>query len=444
MADEGREKREKIEAALRRLEQLEDRLRAEEERDRIRWYGPWGPWAEQRAFHVSPAVEKAIYGGNQGGKTHAGSWETAAHILGMYPEWFPKENRFFDGQLPERPLRIRVAGESYEAAINQIIVPSLLRWIPRNMMPQMRKNNVGHVVSMKFPNGAEVQFMSFSQELKKWEGWVGHFAWFDEPVPESHYIATLRGLQRFNGRVILTMTPLDCAWIDRKFLRQGERDVGKDPRFIPFMVRLPLSSNLAIPEDRKEHWAGALALVSEEERLARLEGKPYQLLGQVYREWDEGVHVIDPPTGELVAEDWSIYHILDPHDRKPNAMLWVGVHRTGAALALWEEFEARLNIAEAVKLCIAVEKDRIGAFFKGGMAPPVFRRVIDPNYGLRPNAATGMKTMEEWAKAGYEAGYPMAFGVVSDDIYAGHSAGRRMLKVDVGGVKGLRVCRNCR
>ena len=123
--------------------------------------------------------------------------------------------------------------------------------------------------------------MSYVQECKRYEGWVGDIAWFDEPPPEDVYVATLRGLQRHNGYVMLTMTPLDCAWIDRRYMRARELMPGVVAPALPEYVEASLESNVHIPEARKEHWRRAVSFSSEKERRARLEGKSIALMGVI-------------------------------------------------------------------------------------------------------------------------------------------------------------------
>src|ERR1700683_538250 len=48
------------------------------------------PYEKQKAFFAlgSSKRERLLTAGNQQGKTHAGGFETACHLLGTYPSWW--------------------------------------------------------------------------------------------------------------------------------------------------------------------------------------------------------------------------------------------------------------------------------------------------------------------------------------------------------------------
>ena len=414
--------------ALEALELLEQRVRGYESETRLQRFEPS---AEQMAFLVHPSVEKALYGANQSGKTHSGRYLTAYHITGWYPDWFPKCNRIMDGVTRGRNFNIRMAGESYEAAINQTMVPPLLDLIPKDLGYQLRKNNVGHFTGIRFDNGVNVQCMSFSQEIKKWEGWVGHYSWMDEPPPEGHYIASLRGLQRYDGQMVLTLTPLNCAWIDRRFMRAAEHaKPGTPERMIPHVVYLPLSSNKWIPEERKRHWAAALELSGEAEMKARLYGVPMSSMGYVYPQFSLEKHRI--PTFLLDPKEWNVVHCLDPHDRKPNAQVWVALSRPdekgrSRKIVIHEDFDQRFTIKQNAQYIQGVETDQLGNYFIGGKAPKVYLRRIDPNFGPKLYGNSGLTCIQEYANEGHAIGYPLGFQTADDNVPMGHSAVRSWL-----------------
>jgi hypothetical protein len=86
-----------------------------------------------------------------------------------------------------------------------------------------------------------------------------------------------------------------------------------------------------------------------------------------------------PPLSECTIE-----HILDPHDRKPWAMAWIAIHKTGVCY-VFDEYPAKnfnemytddKTYDEYVKL---IQEKEANHAEMGGRG--TFKRILDPNYG---------------------------------------------------------------
>jgi len=76
-----------------------------------------------------------------------------------------------------------------------------------------------------------------------------------------------------------------------------------------------------------EHIENMIAQLSEEEKEARVYGRPQHYVGRVFKMFDRKIHVIDP--FHLNVEDYCIYEALDPHPRNPDAVNWLAVDKYG-------------------------------------------------------------------------------------------------------------------
>ncbi len=73
--------------------------------------------------------------------------------------------------------------------------------------------------------------------------------------------------------------------------------------------------------------------VSEEDREVRLHGKFRYLSGRVWKSWERSVHTVnrnmwkEGEKGVIKAGQppkwWPRMQLIDPHDEKPHALLWI-------------------------------------------------------------------------------------------------------------------------
>lgn len=74
---------------LRALSETLEGLEALDYRLTFQKFYDFKPYPKQRAFFTLGATkrERLLIAGNQNGKTHAGAFEAACHLTGIYPEW---------------------------------------------------------------------------------------------------------------------------------------------------------------------------------------------------------------------------------------------------------------------------------------------------------------------------------------------------------------------
>jgi phage terminase large subunit-like protein len=350
-----------------------------------------------KLFHTSPARVRLIFGGNQSGKTVSGANELLFHATGLYPEWYPQDQRI------NHPIKARIIGEDY-TKWGKVLESKLLEWLPVELIVHKSRTLKGALEALQIRHvsggTSYIDVMTHEQDDGVFESWTGDFAWFDEPPPQAKYVATVRGLMAQQGRAIFTMTPLKEPWLHDRFILDKDKDEIENNSEVFY---LSVWDNPVLT-DKDREWF--LSQVPEDEREAREFGKSKHLAGRVYKEFDEAVHVVSN-TKVKIDEKWPVYFVLDPHDRKPHYGIWARINPMGTLFIVdciklkgtIREFAAEVFKREKVNHIKSSEVIRIG----------------DPNKMNTPSAMNGLTFVQEFSK------YGLYFVVnVNDDVALGH------------------------
>lgn len=350
------------------------------------------PHPKQREFHNSVKHIRAMLGGNRSGKTEAGCLEAWWHASGDYPEWYPKEHQFLHA------TRGRCIVTDYKLG-GAVLEEKIKKWWPSSRM--VIRYFMGHIerITVRHKTGgfSRIDVLTHEQADALFEGWSGHWAWFDEPPPQEKYIATKRGLVDFGGFLWFTLTPLSEPWLfDELFNRKDE---------LAFSVTVSIFDNPHLTAKNIEEYSASL---TEEMKEARLYGRFRHLAGRVYKEFDEAVHVI--PESKLPEKrNWPVWFVLDPADRREQHGIWFTVDPMGT-MYVFDEYVQKGTIAETSKNILKRE-------IAMRIDPLQVIRILDPNKGNTPSAVTGLKLVDEFAR---HAVYFLAD--VNDDQTLGHLA----------------------
>ena len=214
---------------------LEEKKRRDS-RNKLKFYKPY---VKQYDFHAAGKEhhERLFMAGNQLGKTWAGGFETAIHLTGRYPDWWP-------GKEFQEPPRFWVAGVTNEATRDNpqriLVGPPQIRdqWgtaaIPGDAIKDFTTSrgtpDALDSVVVKFGGGGDIQagesicvFKSYEKGREKWQGETLDGVWFDEEPPAPIYS---EGRTRTNKKGIftyLTFTPLlGMSEVVRQFLSEDE------------------------------------------------------------------------------------------------------------------------------------------------------------------------------------------------------------------------------
>lgn len=321
----------------------------------------------------------------------------------MYPDWYPTAKRILG------PNRGRVVVTDYAKGCGEVLEPKIMAWLPPELLIDKRKTIKGHIEKLliRHVTGgiSTIDVMTHEQNDEQFEGWSGHWAWFDEPPPREKFIATLRGLIDFKGRCWLTLTPISEPWLYDEFISKATEEI--------FYLNVDIRDNPYISETEIKLFEAHL---TDDEKEARLHGRFKHLSGVIYKNFDPAVHVI---SAEKVRIDsrWPVYFVLDPADRRPHHGIWARVDPFNNIYII-DEIVFKGTILDTSKEILKRE------LYNKIVSNDVIR-ILDPNKGETPSAVSGLKLKEEFAK---HAVYFLTN--VNDDLTLGHLAVSERLSYD--------------
>lgn len=342
------------------------------------------PKSPQADFHASRAGICAISGGSQGGKTHALIAEADAMSMG-FRAWLPVGHPDYwvlrsDGKRIAVPNVIQFSCVDYPNALRKAIFPKFRALAPKGMY-RVKKNAQGYPTQVVWDWGSEINFMSYDQEWVKYESGTFDGALFDEPPPRELFVATLRGLMETAGPVRMALTPHSEEWL-------LEGVYGREDGKTIEIIRLPTEDNL-------ESAGGSLTQVGFEryrdiltptERAIRLFGETNLLSGRCVPDFDSKAPWVCPRFE--VPEEWFRVCVIDPHEEKPDAVLWWALNPQGSKSVVYDEAMNENTKGDPARTAATI---RLMERDSGG---PPLRRLMDPR-AAKKYLRVSERTMED-------------------------------------------------
>lgn len=400
-------------------EEINRRFRA----DPVRFYNPH---AKQREFHENMARFRIWASGNRVGKTFALSIETGCgclgfrpylldddrHTLEIDPALVPDHARFVNGR--GEPVRVPTTGllvaSGFDRGIADVVLPYMRTWFGPYIARE-GKGTGGQIVELIFKNGSRLVFGSYDQDSKKFEGTSYDFVGFDEPPPRDHWIAIRRGLVDRVGRAWFAMTPIREPWVyDEIWMKAIEGH----PEYAA--IKASWYDNPWREEDDS-----FIDSLSEEEKQVRIYGNWVHLSGRIYKEFDRRTHVVDPFP---IPDSWPRYQIVDPHGRRPFAVVYAAIDEADD-IWIYNEWPEKwhhemsgsgMDIDAYVSLFRSIESGSVVTY-----------RIMDPAFGKQTQGANYMSFREEFALPGRDLYYDCS---ISNAIEEGHMAVKGLLRHD--------------
>lgn len=208
---------------LELLELLEERQRRIERRKLWTYYPDTGPlrrelYPKHLEFFAlgKDHAERLALCANRIGKTEGmGGYETALHLIGEYPQWWP-------GRKFKRPISAWAAGDTAQTVRDILqfkmlgapgkhgtgLIPGdlIVKTTPRSGIP-----DAVETIVVKHSSGGEsvLGFKSYDQRRESFQGTEKDLIWLDEEPPLSIYTECLTRTMTSNGVVLSTFTPLE-------------------------------------------------------------------------------------------------------------------------------------------------------------------------------------------------------------------------------------------
>lgn len=334
----------------------------------------------QQGFDESKARVILLFGGNRSGKTT------------------PVSKKVLDLGLKKR-LKIWVCGETFQDSI-AIQQKKISELVPRRRVKYGSYDDINGYSNRKLQldNGTLYTFKSYDQGRTAFQSEDVDVIWCDEEPPlEIIKEMKMRLIDR-NGMLIISMTSLkgitdfirdyfeDCDVLETRFAPMVKKE-------LPVRARkgnadiffLWTTDNRYIDQNRLLE---EISLMPETDRMCRIYGMPTNLAGKIYMSFGRDTHVISLDDAPISGN--QLWHVLDPHDRKPWAMGWYLVNKNETVYCVDEyplgseqggNFNDMLyddkTYADYAKVILDKEKALRAVFNVGGRV----RRIVDPNFG---------------------------------------------------------------
>lgn len=334
--------RRKLEETLKTLEQLSARRR-------YRAFEFFKPYPKQEIFFEAGEQyrERLLMAGNQLGKSHAGAYEMALHLTGLYPkDW--KGRRFTHpitawaaGVTSEKTRDVCQAKLCGKPGVEQdfgtgmiphdALVAGGAPSLSRGLTDAYDTIFVQHYDTAGAPDGISTcQFKSFEQGRKKFQGNTLDVVWLDEEPPMDVYSECLTRITATGGMIYITFTPLEGrSTVVMRFLDEESPD-----RTVVIMTIFDVPvEHFGSAEARQKVIEGYPA----HEREARANGTPMLGSGRIF-----------PYPNDMVAEAPLAY--VPVHWTK----LWgvdFGInHPFAAVLSAWDRDNDVIHILHAIRV----------------------------------------------------------------------------------------------
>ena len=328
------------------------------------------PQVKQKLFHLNEKKVRAIFGANQSGKTWAGAREAGFHFTGDYPGWYPQNLRI------RQPSRGRILVKDFPKGVGEILEPAIFKAIPKRYIKTIKRNSQGYIVRITGINGSVFDVVTHDMDTQSLEGWQGHWVWCDEPPPRDKWIATMRGLIRLRGRAWLTCTPLEEPWMYDEIYTN--RDY--------FCVSIDITENDYLSKEEIKIFSDML---NEDEKEARLHGKFMHLSGLTYKEFSPDIHVKDALPDD--AGTWPRWMVVDPHTRKPFAVIYGAIDPMGRK---WVYDEWPTGLFHQMRNSPFTPTDYKHLFSDMEKETVIYRRIMDGRFCKQPMGAGGDSLLE--------------------------------------------------
>ena len=193
-------------------------VRDEMEFNQLKYFRPFEH--QRKFFATGGSPRRGILAANRIGKTVSTCYETAYHLTGLYPSWWPKNAKRFI-----KPITVFVAGEGWEQ-VARVLQDELIGTkdvkirdhigtgaVPRDCIVQdtMRCDGANILgVEIKHISGANsyLLFGNYTQEVRNLQGFKLDLVIFDEQPPDDVFSELVTRTATTQGQVLCSFTPL--------------------------------------------------------------------------------------------------------------------------------------------------------------------------------------------------------------------------------------------
>jgi len=314
------------------------------------------------ALHKSLANVRIATGGNRSGKTQTGICDYQIRLTGIMPDSLLKhypEKYYFPGQ------RLRIVSTDFINGIDKIIVPMFrgaYAWFPQEMIVDWDTKARTMLVKSLWGDISMVEFMSYDQDVTKFQGASRHGCLYDEEPPKPIRDECKMRVMDVDGGELFSMTPTKgLSWtLEDIYNKRGRQVAFEETRELiegdyfdscalmgapDFDEEIPEGDedfeafvfySTHNPNINQERVQKDMLKMDETERKMRIFGEYISKAGRVFDKFTKA-HICKPFE---IPQDWPRYMSLDPHARTPHAVVFIAVDSMGRKWVydeLWTE-----------------------------------------------------------------------------------------------------------
>jgi len=204
--------------ARQKLQDLVFAIQEDMRYNQLKYFRPFDH--QLKFFNTGGSERRGILAANRIGKTVSTCFETACHLTGRYPDWWPESAKRFD-----RPVTVMCAGEGWQQ-VAMVLQAELLGTsdvkiqdalgtgtIPRDciVFETMRNdgaNCMGVEVRHRSGQNSYLVFANYTQEVRQMQGFKLNLAVFDEQPPDDFFSEIVTRTATTQGQVLCSFTPL--------------------------------------------------------------------------------------------------------------------------------------------------------------------------------------------------------------------------------------------
>lgn len=318
-----------------RLLKVMQELKEREKFWKMKFFNPYG-W--QREFITASHAHQQLLAmtGNRCGKTFTGAFIMAAHLTGLYPEWW-------NGKRWDRPISAWAAGISTDTTRDILQSELLGAWsdpekygmgmIPKELiLDTVNKPGVPGAVQavlVKHVTGgvSSLVFKSYEMSQDKFMGTAIDLIWLDEECPKSIFTQCITRTATTGGITYLTFTP-------ESGMTELVANFIYDLKPGQYMVTASWDDAPHLDDVVKEQLSGAYTAA---ERAMRVSGQPSIGSGVIFPVLETKV-VCDPFS---VPDHWMRIIGIDLGFDHPNAVAVVAWDNTSDVYYLIDEYSEK-------------------------------------------------------------------------------------------------------
>lgn len=314
----------------------------------------------QTAFHKDKHRIRLLLAGNRSGKSTCGINEFAWLNIGTHPYKKCKV-----------PIKSAIVLQDFENHCKNVIEPKVKEWIAPNDIKKIERNQSQAIKRILWKSGSITDVYSHDQSLKVFEGSDYDLVWFDEPPPRKIWTALWRGCTDRGGSMFLTGTPLASPWLYHEYQRvkDGSDSLTSATVFDTFVNAKNIGEgNESLGKQRIEDMASQY---TADERHARLHGGFVEVQGLIFKNWSQGIHMLDEFE---IPHDWPIWESIDPHPHKPWAVVYIAIAPNGTKVLLRSVYVEGV-IDEVANQILLLRSQSLPIVH--GLQPKIVRTIID-------------------------------------------------------------------